>query len=62
MEIQSVQNTVNVTSTGYRSTVYTTIKDPATNKQITEVVVYLYNRTSQVEPLNTKGHQVDIQA
>jgi hypothetical protein len=62
MIIQSVHSTMDVVRNGYRNTVYTTLEDPVTHKKVTEVVEYLYDKTGKVEPINTKGHHIDIKA
>ena len=59
MIVQSIHNTIGVTSTGYRNTVYTTLEDPVTHKRVIEVVEHLYSDTGRVEPVNTKGRHVD---
>ena len=59
MIVQSIHNTIGVTSTGYRNTVYTTLVDPVTHKKIIEVVEHLYEKTGRVEPANTKGRHAD---
>jgi len=59
MIVQSIHTTMGVTSTGYRNTVYTTLEDPVTHKKVIEVVEYLYDETGKIEPVTTKGHQVD---
>jgi len=50
---------MSVVRNGYRNTVYTTLEDPVTRKQVTEVVEHLYSDTGRIEPVNTKGRHVD---
>ena len=45
----------------YRTTVYTIIKDPATNKQLVEVVQYLYNKDGDLEPTH-HNYEIDKKA
>lgn len=45
----------------YRTTVYKTLDDPATNKQVIEVVQYLYNKVGELEPTN-QTYQIDKKA
>jgi hypothetical protein len=59
MIVQSIHNTIGVTSTGYKNTVYTTLEDPVTHKKVIEVIEHLYDKTGKVEPSNTKGRHVD---
>ena len=59
MIVQSIHSTMSVVRNGYRNTVYTTLEDPVTRKQVTEVVEHLYSDTGRVEPVNTKGRHVD---
>ena len=50
MIVQSVTSVTDMINHQYRNTVYTMVIDPATNKQLIEVVQYLYNRVGQLEP------------
>ena len=59
MIVQSIHSSMRVATNGYRNIVYTTLEDPATHKKVTEVVEYLYDETGKIEPVTTKGHQVD---
>jgi hypothetical protein len=45
-----------------RLTTYKTIQDPVSNKQLIEVVQYLYNKVGELEPTHSKGHEVDKKA
>ena len=50
MIVQSVTSVTDMINHQYRNTVYTMVIDPATNKQLIEMVQYLYNRVGQLEP------------
>jgi hypothetical protein len=43
-----------------RKTEYRTLIDPVTNKNVTEIVYYLYDKQGQITP-DAKGQNVDIQ-
>jgi len=45
----------------YRTTVYTIVKDPATNKQLVEVVQDLYNKDGDLEPTH-HNYEIDKKA
>ena len=45
----------------YRTTVYSQLVDPTTNKKIIEVVQYLYNKVGELEPTH-HSTQVDKKA
>ncbi len=45
-----------------RLTVYKDINDPVTNKQIIEVVQYLYNIVGEIEPTHSKGQNIDTKS
>ena len=61
MIVQSVTSVNDMVNHQDRLTVYSTLVDPATNKQVIEVVQYLYNRVGQLEPTHHNS-QVDKQA
>ena len=50
MIIQSVIAVNDMVNHQYRTTVYRTLDDPATNKKLIEVVQYLYTREGKLEP------------
>ena len=59
MIVQSIHTAWDMVNHQSRLTIYKTIDDPATNKQLLEVVQYLYNRVGQLEPTHSKGQHVD---
>jgi hypothetical protein len=56
MIVQSVTAVNDMVNHQYRTTVYNTLLDPATNKQVIEVVQYLYNKIGQLEPTHHNNH------
>ncbi len=56
MIVQSVTSVNDMVNHQDRLTVYNTLLDPATNKQIIEVVQYLYNKVGQLEPTHHNNH------
>jgi len=42
----------------YRTTVYSQLVDPTTNKKIIEVVQYLYNKVGELEPTH-HNYEID---
>ena len=58
MIVQNVTSLNDVTNHQYRTTVYKTVEDPATNKKYLEVVQYLYDKMGNLEPTH-RNHQVD---
>jgi hypothetical protein len=61
MIVQSVTSVNDMVNHQHRLTIYNTLLDPATNKQIIEVVQYLYNKVGQLEPTHHNS-QVDKKA
>lgn len=61
MIVQSVSSVTDMVNHQSRLTIYKTIEDPATNKQLIEVVQYLYNKVGQLEPTHHNS-QVDKKA
>ena len=62
MIVQSIHNSWDIVYGSYRNTVYKTLEDPNTRKTIIEVVQYLYDDKSNVQPNSVKGTNVDLQA
>jgi hypothetical protein len=56
MIIQSTSTVNDITNHQYRTTLYKTLQDPATNKQYVEVVQYLYDRVGKLEPTHQNNH------
>ena len=56
MIIESTSAVRDIVNNVYRTTLYTTVQDPVTNKKYIEVVQYLYNRVGDLVPThhNTK--------
>jgi hypothetical protein len=50
MIIESTSAVRDIVNNRYRTTVYSTVLDPVTNKKYTEVVQYLYNRVGEMVP------------
>jgi len=61
MIVQSATPINDMINHQYRTTVYTIVKDPATNKQLIEVVQYLYNKDGDLESTH-HNHQIDKKA
>lgn len=61
MIVQSVSSVTDMVNHQSRLTIYKTIEDPATNKQLIEVVQYIYNKVGQLEPTH-HNTQVDKKA
>jgi hypothetical protein len=61
MIVQSVTSVYDMINHQDRLTVYNTLIDPATNKQVIEVVQYLYNKVGQLEPTH-HNNEVDKKA
>ena len=61
MIIQSATAINDMINHQYRTTVYTIVKDPTTNKQLVEVVQYLYNKDGELEPTH-HNYQIDKKA
>jgi len=61
MIIQTISAVNDITNHQYRTTIYKTLTDPATNKQYIEVVQYLYNKVGELEPTHA-NHQIDTKA
>ena len=61
MIIQTISAVNDITNHQYRTTIYKTLTDPATNKQYIEVVQYLYDKVGELEPTHT-NHQIDTKA
>ena len=62
MIVQSISTAWDMVNNQQRLTVYKDINDPVTNKQIIEVVQYLYNRVGEIEPTHSKGQNIDIKS
>ena len=58
MIVQSVTSVNDMVNHQYRTTVYSQLVDPTTNKKIIEVVQYLYNKVGELEPTH-HSTQVD---
>ena len=61
MIVQSVTSVNDMVNHQYRTTIYKTVEDPATNKKYLEVVQYLYDRAGKLEPTHHNS-QVDKKA
>jgi uncharacterized protein Yka (UPF0111/DUF47 family) len=61
MIVQSIHNSIDVIHNQYRNTVYRTLEDPVTRKEIIEIVQYVYTINGQMEQ-PAKGGNVDKQA
>jgi hypothetical protein len=60
MIVQSVTAVNDMVNHQYRTTVYSQLIDPTTNKKIIEVVQYLYNKVGELEPIS-KEKAIDIE-
>ena len=56
MIIQSVTAVTDMVNHQNRTTVYSTLVDLKTNKQVIEVVQYLYDKVGQLEPTHHNNH------
>ena len=61
MIVQSVTSVNDMVNHQDRTTVYNTLVDLKTNKQVIEVVQYLYNKVGKLEPTH-HNNQVDKKA
>ena len=61
MIVQSISTSWDMVYDQYRKTEYKTLIDPVTNKKVTEIVYYLYDKQGQITP-DAKGQNVDIQS
>ena len=61
MIIQTISAVNDITNHQYRTTVYKTLEDPATNKQYLVVVQYLYDKVGKLEPTH-HNNQIDKKA
>jgi hypothetical protein len=61
MIVQSISTSWDMVYDQYRKTEYRTLIDTVTNKNVTEIVYYLYDKQGQIRP-DAKGQNVDIQA
>ena len=61
MIVQSISTNWDMVYDQYRKTEYKTLIDPVTQKRVTEIVHYLYDKHGQIKP-DAKGQNVDIQA
>ena len=61
MIVQSVTSVNDIVNHQDRTTVYNTLVDLKTNKQVIEVVQYLYNKVGELEPTHY-NNQVDKKA
>jgi hypothetical protein len=50
MIIESTSAVRDIVNNIYRTTLYSTVKDPVTNRKYIEVVQYLYNRVGELVP------------
>ena len=50
MIIESTASVRDLVNNRYRTTLYTTVQNPVTNKKYIEVVQYLYNRVGEMVP------------
>jgi len=62
MIVQSISTVWDMVNHSQRLSVYKIIDDPATNKQIIDVVQYLYNKVGQLESTQSTGQNVDKKA
>jgi hypothetical protein len=62
MIVQSIHSSWDMVYNQYRNTEFKTLVDPVSHKKIIEIVQYLYDKTGQIEPTNTKGNNVDTKA
>ena len=56
MIIQSVTAVTDMVNHQDRTTVYSTLVDLKTNKQVIEVVQYLYDKVGKLEPTHHNNH------
>lgn len=56
MIIQSVTAVTDMVNHQDRTTVYSTLVDLKTNKQVVEVVQYLYDKVGKLEPTHHNNH------
>lgn len=56
MIVQSVTSVNDMVNHQYRNTVYSTLVDLKTNKQVIEVVQYLYDKVGKLEPTHHNNH------
>jgi hypothetical protein len=61
MIVQSVTSVTDMVNHQSRLTVYKTLEDPVSRKNLVEVVQYLYNKVGQLEPTHHNS-QVDKKA
>jgi hypothetical protein len=61
MIIESTSAVRDIVNNRYRTTLYTSVLDPVTNKKYIEVVQYLYNRVGDVVPTH-HNNKVDVKA
>ena len=61
MIVQSVTSVNDMVNHQYRTTIYSTLLDPVTNKQVIEIVQYLYNKVGELEPTH-HNNQIDKKA
>jgi hypothetical protein len=60
MIVQAVHSKLTSDNGVYHKTVYTSLKDPITNKEVTDTVVYIYNKVGKIESLKLSGTKVDV--
>jgi hypothetical protein len=61
MIVQSATPINDMINHQYRTTIYTIVKDPVTNKRLVEVVQYLYNKDGDLEPTH-HNYEIDKKA